>query len=498
MPKTPQAKLFRLIKSLSQTEKRYFKVSMRGSNQKDSYQFMELFDLIGSMDNYNEGELKKKLAKNGSDKHLAFRKTHLYDLVLSSLRNYHKTKSSEIEVLNLLQDIKITFDRGLFLQSEKLLQKMKKKCLAYNFNQYLVAATVWEQKLIGNLKGKTFKDASKYETEKFLVQSLIKEQQELLSYLKKDIKLWSLRIELLDLYRFEEAGLKKPIDQFKKEVNDCINSDPPNQDHLEFTIQAHTINSMICYFEGNYNASVEAQKKLILLLEKEHKFIKNNINNYASEINNFLAASFDADKTDDVEKWLGVLKELLSNIDVRSNVYLSSRIFSFYQVNSLRFYNRIGNYQDAIKSFSESQFNKFRLQMNPYKQFQIRYNLVLAYFFSNELRTSLLWINKIINADIEIRLQDLSFIRSLSYIIHYQLGNDSIIESLHHSKDKNILKNLDTNLAEKTLLNGLYNMWMHPDSHKIIKAELVTKYEKAVLQKTNNHNNLVRFLCENL
>ena len=498
MSKTPQAGLYRLIKSLSQTEKRYFKVKMKSSGQKGSYQFMELFDLISSMDNYNEEELKKKLGKKGSDKHLAFRKSHLYNLILSSLRNYHKNKSPEVEVLNLLQDIKITFDRGLFLQSEKLLKKLKTKCLAYNFHQYMIAATVWEQKLIGNLKGKTFKQASKYETEKGIVNSLIKEQQELLAYLKKDINLWSLRIELLDLYRFDKAGLKKPIAQFKKEVNACIKSLPANKYHLEFIIQTHTINGLIDYFEGNYNSARKSQKQLIELLEKEHKFIKNNINNYASEINNFLAFSFVANNVDDVVKWLGVLKNLLNNVDVRSNAYLNSRVFSFYQVNSLRYYNSIGEYENAIESFNEDKFSRLQLQMNPYKQFQITYNLVLAYFYSNDLSKSLLWINILINSDVQIRPQDLSLIRSLSYVIYYQLGNGSIIESLHHSKDKSILDKLNTNLSEKVLLDGLYHLYMHPESSKKIKKDLLIKYEQAVTTKTNPQKNLMRYLQEKL
>jgi hypothetical protein len=498
MSKTPDTKLFDLIKTLSQTEKRYFKVRMKKNSDKESYQFIELFNLIGSMEHYDENELKNQLKKKGNDKHLPFRKTHLYELVLSSLRNYHKTKSSEIEVLNLLQDIKITFDRGLFLQSEKLLKKLKKKCSTYNLNQYLISAIYWEQKLIGNLKGKAFKGSSNYQTEKKIITKVFEAQQNLLSYLKKNMELWRLRIELIDFYRFEEAELKKPIEQFKKEVIACINSDPPNKDHLEFTIQSHTINSMIYYFEGNYNAYVKVQKKLILLLEKEQKFVKNNINTYASGINNFLAASFDADKTDDVEKWLDVLKVLLSNIDVRSNVYLSSRIFSFYQVNSLRFYNRIGNYQDAINSFSESQFNMYRFQMNPYKQFQIRYNLVISYFYSEDFRASRKWINKIINSNIEIRLNELSFIRSLSYVIHYQLGYTSIIESLYNSKDKNTVKKLKVHKSEYVLLNGLYSMCMDPDNRKKIKNKFIDKLSEIAPKKSYDIHILINYLRKRL
>ena len=77
MSKTPDTKLFDLIKTLSQTEKRYFKVRMKKNSDKESYQFIELFNLIGSMEHYDENELKNKLKIKGNDKHLPFRKTHL-------------------------------------------------------------------------------------------------------------------------------------------------------------------------------------------------------------------------------------------------------------------------------------------------------------------------------------------------------------------------------------------------------------------------------------
>ena len=498
MSKTPDTKLFELIKSLSQTEKRYFKVGVGASGGNNSHQFIELFDCIASMDNYDENELKKALNEGKGAKHLAFRKSHLYDTILSSLRNYHKNKSTEFQVLNLLQDIKITFDRGLFLQSEKLLKKLKRICKTYNLNQYLISVTFWEQKLIGNLKGKAFIDESKYETEKVLVQALINEQQELLSYLKKGMKFWSLRIALLDLYRFEEAGLKKPIEQFKNELIACLNSDPPNQNHFEFIVQTHTINSMIYYFEGNYNASVNAQKKLIHLLEKEQKFIKNNINNYASEINNFLAASFDADKTADVEKWLGVLKALLSNIDVRSNVYLNSRIFSFYQINSLRYYNYQSSYQESLDCFDRERYLRLKKYINPYKHFQLQYNMAVAYFFRNDFHEALKWINSIVNSSVKVRPMDMSFIRVLLYLTHFKRGNFFIIENACNSKDKTIRINVDSNPPEKLIATYLTKISLKPNTVKELQKKLISEYDNAVTDKNSIHKDLLIFLKKEL
>ena len=494
MSKTPDTKLFDLIKSLSQTEKRYFKVTTGNSGNKDSHQFMEIFNCISNMKAYNEDELKKRLNEGSGSKHLPFRKSHLYDLLLTSLRNYHKTKSAEIEVLNLLQDIKITFDRGLLKQSERLLKKLKKKCDEYNFKHYLIAATSWEKRITASLVATKFKNSSNYETEKQLINQLAQNQNELLAYLKKENELWKLRVQLIDVYRFDSSSLTTSANNFKSEFATVLKSKPTTENHIELKIHALTMNALIDFFEGDFTKGVQNQKELVELLRNEPKYIETNLNGYASEINNFLTFCFSAENLDYVPEWLDELNKIFNKPNVRTNLFARARVYSFYQVNLLRYHNQKGIYEE----FNNEQYLKFKAHINSYKDFQIQYNIAISYFFLNDFRTALKWINEIINSTVKVRPIENSFIRILSYIIHFKLGNNFIIESAYSSKDKTIRQEVDSNKPEKIMVTYLTKISFNPNQEKQLKKQLITDYDEAVLTKNTTHINLLKYIDKSL
>ena len=498
MSKTPDTKLFDLIQSLYQTEKRYFKVNVGVSGDNNSHQFMEIFNCISNMDHYDDEKLKETLNKGSGAKHLAFRKSHLYDLILTSLRNYHKSKSTEIQVLNLLQDIKITFDKGLLKQSERLLQKLKKKSVEYNFKQYLIAAAFWEKRITTGLVAQKFKDSSNYETEKKLINKLTQNQNELLSYLKKENELWTLRVQLIDVYRFDSSSLNTSAIKFKADFANILASDPPTNEHLDLKVQALTMTALIDFFEGDFKKGHKNQKELIELLKNEPKYIESNLNGYVSEINNFLTYCFSAENIQDVPTWLDELEKVFNDAKVRNNLFLRSRIYSFHQVNLLRNYNYQGLYNEAYLAFNNERYLKFKKNINPYKGFQIEYNMVICCFFLNDFRKALKWINGIINSTTKIRPIDKSFIRIISYIIHFKLGNHFIIESAHNSKDKTIRHEVDSNVSEKIMVTYLTKISFNPDQGKEIKQQLIEDYDKAVLSKDSNHLNLLKYLNNKL
>ena len=494
MSKTPSARLFDLIHSMSQTEKRYFKINSVKKEGGESHQFLEMFDAISKMSVYDEEELKKQLEETGSSKHLAFRKSHLYDLILSTLRRYHKTKSPEFEVLNLLQDVKITFDRGLFEQAERLIIKLKKKCVDYNFHQHLVSVAYWEKRITGALVGKTVKRSTNYNTEQMVLQKLVAEQYSLLTYLRKENELWNLRAELIDMYRFEGGENERSIEDCKKSLDKVLELEPNNKHHFKLQIQTNVIKTLISYFEGDLNEGICSQKQVVDQLEENPKVIESDLDIYAAELNNLATFSFLINELETVLGCVKKLEKIMNKPEVKSNVFFSSRVFSFYQLNVLRYYNSQGDYKSSVDSFQKKRFEQSTRSMNRYKQFQIEYNVVLAYFFGGQLKEALKMINLIVNSPTKVRLKNLSFIRCLAYTIHYVSGNHSLLESIHASKDKTFLKDLRKNKSERILLTGLTNMILNPDKIKQIRADLLEEYSNEVDAASIFQKELIDFL----
>ena len=83
----PSHELFRLIKSLSKSEKRFFK--LMSSLQSGEKNYIKLFDSIEKQNEYNEDAIKHQFREETFIKHLPSEKNHLYKLILKSLRSFY-------------------------------------------------------------------------------------------------------------------------------------------------------------------------------------------------------------------------------------------------------------------------------------------------------------------------------------------------------------------------------------------------------------------------
>src|SRR5688572_19805770 len=117
--------LFELIKSLSPSEKRYFKHSLAG-NAKEDANFLRLFDKIDKLDSYDESKIKKAFSGKRFINQLHVTKIYLQDCILKSLRSYHATSSSTLIIKDLLKNIEICFQKELYNHCALEIQKAER------------------------------------------------------------------------------------------------------------------------------------------------------------------------------------------------------------------------------------------------------------------------------------------------------------------------------------------------------------------------------------
>ena len=102
MPKASSEQLFRLIKSLSKSEKRQFRlISMRLSDDQDK-KFLRLFDVIERQNKYDEQKILKKIPESPRTQ-LPNQKAHLNHLLMKSLRFHESKNDTAHELLQLNQ-----------------------------------------------------------------------------------------------------------------------------------------------------------------------------------------------------------------------------------------------------------------------------------------------------------------------------------------------------------------------------------------------------------
>jgi hypothetical protein len=430
--------LFQLIKSLDQSEKRYFKVfATMHIKDNDSNKYVRLFDAIDSLSEYDESEVRKSFKGEKILNQLHVAKNYLYNTILKSLRLYYSEKSKLNELMDLLRDVQILYDKSLFKQCRKHLDKAKK--IAYKFEKHaqILAILDWEKTLA---RTNAYADINEEELLEYYAEhnKATEDLSNINDYWKLTMKSFLLK---------KKHGDIRDVNELKK-FNEIIN-DPL----LKSESNARTFISKTFYYniKGLYYLTNKDYKnllfyciKLVELLEANPHLLKED--NYISSLYNLLLVQIELKKYDDA---LETIKKL-RNIQTKS-LTVQSRIFSTSYDTELNLYLRTGDFKKGIPLVSdiEEGLKKFREKLNKETETLFSYNIAYIYFGINDYDNALKYLNKIINdSELNIRQDIQCFARILNLLVHYELKNYDLIEySIKSTKrylsNKNNLKKFE-------------------------------------------------------
>ena len=115
--------LFVLMKSLSQSEKRHFKLYVNRLDINSDAKFLQLFNVLDKQKKYNEADIL--LSGFVTKQQLANLKSHLYKQILVSLRMNPVNQNTRINIREQLDFATILYHKGLYKQSLNILEKTK-------------------------------------------------------------------------------------------------------------------------------------------------------------------------------------------------------------------------------------------------------------------------------------------------------------------------------------------------------------------------------------
>src|SRR5687768_5480777 len=90
--------LHNLIKSLTQNEKRVFKIFATRHVVNDKNNYVKLFESIERLDKYDENKLRNKIKTEPFSRYLPAAKNYLYNLILECLDIYHRDSSIDRQI----------------------------------------------------------------------------------------------------------------------------------------------------------------------------------------------------------------------------------------------------------------------------------------------------------------------------------------------------------------------------------------------------------------
>ena len=122
--------VFDLVKLMSKAEKRNFKLYSTRLGCNEGAKFLLLFDCFDAMEQYDEAKVLA-LCPSISKQQLPNLKAHLYKQILISLRMLSVQHSPLLEIREQIDFVRILFDKGLYGEAQKALEKIEKKAVEY-------------------------------------------------------------------------------------------------------------------------------------------------------------------------------------------------------------------------------------------------------------------------------------------------------------------------------------------------------------------------------
>ena len=130
--------LFSLIHAMTKSEKRYFR--MASATQKGEKDYLILFNLLEETPLLDD-KLYSQLDHLYPGTSIEPARKHLYKVLMKSLRQFESDKNVETRIMNILQDSRILYGKGLISQSFEQLDRVKEVSLKHEkFIYYILAA----------------------------------------------------------------------------------------------------------------------------------------------------------------------------------------------------------------------------------------------------------------------------------------------------------------------------------------------------------------------
>ncbi len=466
---TPSTEIFDLIKSLAKSEKRYIRLNF--SIHKGDKNYLKLFDAIEKQDEYDEEQIKKNFSKELFIKRLPVAKAYLYATLLKVLRQYHASGSAEVRIKEMVHEVEILFNKGLFSQAHKILLRAKKIAYQYEKSLLLIDISKWESRLMGLLVY-----LSKKTTD---YSNIIAEEDQNLTRLQKNVAFKKLSWELSDAIKnIGISNTKELKEEFSKMDLSLLEKKPDNVDFDTLVYYYHTSGNY-CRVLGDHKKFYLNMRALLDLYESNPIQIEDYPYNMLGILNNYIHAVNLLKKHDEALTYLSRIKNIPFSSRLKYLLIYETvlRIESTIYAQQERFNDVIKLIADNEKELHELEADKTQLSL-----FRIYLNAAWSYFNLKKYSSAIKYLNKILNDkniknNIDFRLQA----ELLNLILHYEMGNLDLMESLIKSQYFLIKKKYKHNRFHLFVLELFEKLFKAggKNSHLIIKGELTVLKKNA-------------------
>lgn len=476
MPNRSSDVLFQLIKSLKKSEKRNFKLYVKRNSASEDLKIIQLFDALDKMDEYDEALLLKK-NKGIKKQQLSNIRALLYRQILSSLRLIKNEFNIDIQLHEQMDHARILYNKGLYLQSLRMLERIKEFAKGLHQTSFLLEALFFEQKIEALHITRSMQDRA---------DRLAAEMDEVNLQLTRTGQLSNLSLQLYSWYirnghaRNEEDS--KAVQQFFEQHLPQDTSACTGFYEKLFLYQSH---SWYGFIGQDFLLYYRYTQKWVDLFEKEQFMIGLETAHYIKGMHNLLGAHFDLQNYTKFIQALDHFEKFSRSDTVLNDDNNRIQTFVYIHISKINKHFLEGTFTDGLEliPYIEAKLKEFGRYLDRHRILVFYYKFASLYFGSGDYDQTIHYLNQIINWKVDLRTDLQCYSRLLHLIAHYELGNDELLEYLIKSVYRFMAKMGNLSLVEEEIFNFLRK------SFKLSPKQLKPEFEKLLAKlKTYEKN----------
>lgn len=448
MPNRSTDALFQLIQSLERSEKRNFKLYMTRNSGSGDLKVIQLFDALDKMRQYDEEQL---LVKNPSiqKQQLSNLKAHLYREILASLRLLNQEENIDLVLHEQLDFARLLYNKGLYLQSLKILDRIKDLARSNNQVTYQLQALFLEKKIESLHITRSMQDRA----EKLSCEvNEVNQRLELISVLSNlSLQLYSWYIKNGHARNEEDTAA---VDAFLNDPAILRAKDVKEFYERLYLYQCYCWHAFITQnFLGYYRYC----QKWVDLFEAQPRMIEIETAHYIKGLHNLMGAHFDLRNYQKFNDTLQQFEQFMQTPVIQQNRNNLIQTFIYLNISKLNKHFMEGTFSEGLElvPYIEEKLDEFELYLDRHRVLVFYYKIASLYFGSGDSDKSIDYLNKIINWKVDLRTDLQCYARLLHLIAHYELGNFELLEYLLKSVYRFMYKMQNLSTVEEEIFGFL-------------------------------------------
>lgn len=471
--------LFQLVKSLEKSEKRNFKLYVKRNSDSSDLKIIQLFDVLDKLDSYDEKQLLRK-AKSIQKIQLSNIKAHLYKEILSSLRLIKDEDNIDIRLHELMDQARILFNKGLYLQSLKVLDRLKETAREFEQLTYIQQALFFEKKIESFYITRSIQDRA---------DKLAAEADTVSGQLALINQLSNLALQLYSWYiKNGHARNAQDVNSLKVFYDNHLPREDPGAGGFYEKLYLYQCYVWYAFIRQDFLLYYRYTQKWVDLFTAYPAMLPVETASYIKGMHNLMSAHFsllnEAKLAVCIKEFELFTKQKILT-DNENNRILA---FQYLYTSRINLYFLQGNFSKGLRlvPFLEEMLKTYSIYLDTHRVLVFYYKIACLYFGSGNNEKAIDYLNSIINNKADLRTDLQCYARLLHLIAHYELGNFDLLEYLIKSVYRFMAKMQNLSRVEEALFTFLrrsFHVGAHalkPEFEKLL-AEL-KKYEGNALE----------------